>query len=64
MSKFMSITKILVLVFGVFPLVGLAQTLPIEQAIITSPPLVPPPITRDHPAKVIVKMKLSRRLWK
>ena len=39
-----------------------AQTLPIEQAILTSPPLVPPPITRDHPAKVIVKMETVEKV--
>ena len=30
--------------------------LPVEEAILTTAPQVPPPITRDHPAKVIVNL--------
>jgi nitrite reductase (NO-forming) len=32
--------------------------LPIEQAILTSPPHVPPPITRRHPARVVVQLEV------
>ena len=39
-----------------------AQSLPVEQAVLTSPPLVPPPITRDHPAKVIVNMETVEKV--
>ncbi len=30
--------------------------LPVEQAVLTAPPQVPPPIARDHPAKVVVSL--------
>lgn len=36
----------------------LAADLPIEQAILTHAPEVPPPLTRQHPAKVIVKLEV------
>ncbi len=39
-----------------------AQTLPVEEAVLTSPPLVPPPIARDYPAKVIVKMETVEKV--
>lgn len=34
-----------------------ASELPVIEANLTSPPLVPPPLERDHPAKVVVKME-------
>ncbi|WP_343224793.1 copper-containing nitrite reductase [Pelagicoccus sp. SDUM812005] len=34
-----------------------AQELPVEQAVLTSAPQVPPPIERDHPAKVVVNLE-------
>jgi nitrite reductase (NO-forming) len=43
----------------------LVVDLPVEQAILTSAPLVPPPITRRSPAKVVVKLEvreLTKRL--
>lgn len=36
----------------------LAADLPRETAVLTRPPMVPPPITRKHPAKVIVNMEV------
>lgn len=39
-----------------------ASQLPIEEAMLTSPPVVPPPITRDHPAKVVVKMETVEKV--
>jgi nitrite reductase (NO-forming) len=39
-----------------------ANKLPVEEAILTPPPLVPPAITRDHPAKVIVKMETVEKV--
>lgn len=34
-----------------------SQDLPVEEAILTAAPNVPPPIQRDHPAKVIVNLE-------
>ncbi|WP_417604217.1 copper-containing nitrite reductase [Oceanimonas baumannii] len=39
-----------------------ASQLPVEEAMLTSPPVVPPPITRDHPAKVVVKMETVEKV--
>lgn len=33
------------------------QALPVERAILTTAPQVPPPIARDHPAKVVVELE-------
>ena len=45
-------------------LVGNAQAkdLTIEQAILTPPPMVPPPIKRDHSAKVIIKLETREQI--
>ncbi|WHI46713.1 hypothetical protein [Microbulbifer sp. VAAF005] len=43
----------------------LAETdveLPVEHATLTAAPLVPPPITRDHPAKVIVTLETIEKV--
>ena len=37
---------------------GINLDLPVEQAVLTPPPMVPPPITRIHPAKVVVNMEV------
>jgi len=37
----------------------LAADLPRETAVLTAPPLVPPAITRTHPAKVLVELEVS-----
>ncbi|MEO6567339.1 MAG: multicopper oxidase domain-containing protein, partial [Opitutaceae bacterium] len=34
------------------------RSLPVEQAILTSPPHVPPPITRRNPARVVVNLEV------
>jgi nitrite reductase (NO-forming) len=39
-----------------------AAALPTEEAILTAPPMVPPPITRKHPAKVIVKLETVEKI--
>ena len=36
---------------------AIAADLPVEQAVLTAAPNVPPPITRDHPAKVVVNLE-------
>lgn len=47
---------------AIFALPSQAADLPVEEAILTAPPLVPPPIKRDHPAKVIVKMETVEKV--
>ncbi|WP_116472521.1 copper-containing nitrite reductase [Zobellella maritima] len=39
-----------------------AAPLPVEEAILTSPPMVPPPITRDYAAKLVVKMETVEKV--
>lgn len=39
-----------------------AKDLATEQAILTSPPMVPPPINRDHSAKVVVKLETREKI--
>lgn len=39
-----------------------AAELPTIEAVLTSPPMVPPPITRDHAAKVVVKMETVEKV--
>ena len=39
-----------------------AAKLPVEKAILTAPPMVPPQITRKHPAKVIIKMETVEKI--
>ncbi len=40
------------------------QALPVEQAILTSPPNVPPPITRKHSARVVVNLEVREVVMK
>lgn len=40
------------------------QALPIEQAILTAPPHVPPPITRKHNARVVVNLEVREVVMK
>ena len=35
---------------------AIADELPVEYAVLTAPPNVPPPILRDHPARVVVEL--------
>lgn len=39
-----------------------AASLPMVDAVMTSPPMVPPPIQRDHAAKVVVKMETVEKV--
>ena len=41
-----------------------AQSLPVEEAVRVAPPMVPPPITRQHPARVVVKMETVEKVMK
>ncbi len=36
--------------------------LPVEKAVLTAPPLVPPPITRSHAAKVVVELEVVEKV--
>jgi len=44
------------------PLTNAAAKLPEEQAVLTAAPQVPPPIKRDHPAKVIVHLETVEKV--
>lgn len=56
-------TKFLLFIFCILLLNNYgAENLPIEHAILTSPPMVPPPINRDYPARVVVKMETIERV--
>ncbi len=47
----------------VLPTISTANPeLPVEQAILTAAPLVPPPITRDFPARVIVNLETIEKI--
>ncbi|ART79777.1 copper-containing nitrite reductase [Oceanisphaera avium] len=55
--------KTLVAAIGMtFALSVQASELPVIDAVLTSPPMVPPPISRDHAAKVVVKMETVEKV--
>ena len=57
--------KTKILLFALFTALGghaSASQLPVEEAILTSPPMVPPAINRDYSAKVIVKMETVEKV--
>lgn len=60
----MNIKTLLLTVCTAFSISVSASLLPVEEAILTSPPMVPPPITRDHPAKVVVKIETLEKVGK
>lgn len=45
-----------------FALSAQAAELPVIDAVLTSPPMVPPPLNRDHAAKVVVKMETVEKV--
>ena len=57
-----SYTALLLMTFA--PPFANAANLPVEEAILTAPPMVPPAITRDHPAKVIVRMETVEKVMR
>lgn len=55
--------KLLVtLVMATVASVGVAKTLPKEEAVLTSPPNVPPAIERDHNARVVVHLETVEKV--
>ncbi|MBL1378561.1 copper-containing nitrite reductase [Zobellella iuensis] len=58
----MKVSKLVAALGMTFALSVQANTLPVEEAVLTAPPLVPPPITRDHAAKVVVKMETVEKV--
>lgn len=48
-------------VLGVRPEEGISGNYPVEEAVLTLAPAVPPPIQRSHPAKVIVNMEVVEK---
>ncbi len=38
------------------------KKLPVEKAVRVAPPMVPPPITRKHPARVVVEMETVEKV--
>jgi nitrite reductase (NO-forming) len=65
-SELARLTKTISIIFaGVFSMlsvVNAATNLPEEQATLTTAPLVPPPITRDYPAKVVVNLETIEKV--
>ncbi|OIN09678.1 copper-containing nitrite reductase [Oceanisphaera psychrotolerans] len=45
-----------------FALSAQAASLPVVDGVLTSPPMVPPPIQRDHAARVVVKMETVEKV--
>ncbi len=52
------------LLLSAVTLPALSASLPIEQAALTSPPLVPPVITRDYPAHVVVQLETVEKVMR
>ena len=59
-----SLTTILcATVYAVFlPSIATASDLPVEQAVLTTAPLVPPPVNRNFPAKVVINLETIERI--
>jgi nitrite reductase (NO-forming) len=49
---------------GLVPLPTEVLALPVEQAILTSPPHVPPPITRKHAARVVINLEVKEEVMR
>jgi nitrite reductase (NO-forming) len=54
----------LTLIAGAFGVPAFAGELPVEKAVLTSPPEVPPVIERTHPAKVVVELEVIEKVMK
>ncbi|HKW30950.1 MAG TPA: copper-containing nitrite reductase [Verrucomicrobiae bacterium] len=69
--KLRLMTGIVALAFSLLPVrhlradaAALPSDLPVEQAVLTSPPDVPPTITRNHPAKVVVNLEVREQVMR
>lgn len=49
---------------GLVPLPSEVLALPIEQAILTAPPHVPPPIARKHAARVVINLEVKEEVMR
>jgi len=60
-NKMKTIRFVTLLTLATLSMANLAETqgLPVEEAVLTSAPLVPPPITRTTPAKVVVNLEVK-----
>ncbi len=58
----MKLSNIVTALGFTFALSAQAASLPVIDAVLTSPPMVPPPIQRDHAAKVVVKMETVEKV--
>ncbi|MFT5398576.1 MAG: nitrite reductase (NO-forming), partial [Gammaproteobacteria bacterium] len=53
----------LVLALLLLPAISSAATdLPVEKAVLTAAPMVPPPITRNYPAKVVINLETVEKV--
>ncbi|WP_191621246.1 copper-containing nitrite reductase [Marinihelvus fidelis] len=53
---------VILIILVLTPAVADTDDLPVEQAVLTMAPQVPPPIDRDHPAKVIVSVDTTEQI--
>ncbi|GAA3706991.1 copper-containing nitrite reductase [Oceanisphaera sediminis] len=58
----MKLSNIVTALGFTFALSAQAASLPVIDAVLTSPPMVPPPIQRDHAAKLVVKMETVEKV--
>lgn len=58
----MKLSNIVTALGFTFALSAQAASLPVIDAVLTSPPMVPPPIQRDHAARVVVKMETVEKV--
>ena len=58
----MKLSNIVTALGFTFALSAQAASLPMVDAVMTSPPMVPPPIQRDHAARVVVKMETVEKV--
>ncbi|MDQ3263863.1 MAG: copper-containing nitrite reductase [Myxococcota bacterium] len=55
-------SRVLGAVLALVAVNAVGQELPVEKAILTDPPFVPPPITRTTPAKVVVEIEVQEKV--
>ncbi len=60
--RFIGLLAIATVIWLVMPTATADDELPVIEAIVTSAPQVPPPVNRDHPAKVIVSVDTTEQV--